>query len=194
VPEVGLVLSSPFVRAWQIAELLEQAGWPAPVCCEELETDYPPHKVLNVLERYGDLSSVAIVGHRPGLHELVSYLLTGDMLGEDCGARPDQKRRRGSPLLRLITRAGRGLSQMVVHAEGAAGCGPQAPASGRRRLAAQRYPREGFEFGVRGGAQAQKGEFYTIDGERADRPVAVALDGGDELVGGWRAVLGLEVG
>jgi phosphohistidine phosphatase len=92
VPEVGLVLSSPFVRTWRTAELLEQAGWPAPVCCEELESDYPPHKVLNVLERYGDLSSVAIIGHRPSLHELVSYLLTGGTIGENCGARVQIKK------------------------------------------------------------------------------------------------------
>ncbi len=92
VPEVGLVLSSPFVRAWWTAEILEQAGWPAPVRCEELEPDYPSHKVLSVLAQHEDLDSVAIVGHRPGLHELVSYLLTGDMIGEDCGARVQIKK------------------------------------------------------------------------------------------------------
>ena len=43
--------------------------------------------MLGVLTRHEDLDSVAIVGHRPGLHELVSYLLTGDTIGEDCGAR-----------------------------------------------------------------------------------------------------------
>jgi phosphohistidine phosphatase len=91
-PEAGIVLSSPFARAWRTAELLEQAGWSAPVCCEELEPDYPPYKVLNVLERYGALDSVAIVGHRPGLHELISYLLTSDMIGEDCGARVQIKK------------------------------------------------------------------------------------------------------
>lgn len=88
VPEVGAVLSSPFARAWRTAEVLEQAGWPAPLPCEELEPDYPPHKVsgvLGTLARYENLSSVAVVGHRPGLHELVSYLLTGDMIGEGCG-------------------------------------------------------------------------------------------------------------
>lgn len=87
VPEVGVVLSSPFARTWRTAEILEQAGWPAPVPCEELEPDYPPHKVLGALARYEGLDSVAIVGHRPGLHELVSYLLTADTIGEDCGAR-----------------------------------------------------------------------------------------------------------
>ncbi len=92
VPEVGLVLSSPFVRAWRTAEILEQTGWLAPVCCEELEPGYPPHKVLSVLARHEDLDSVAIVGHRPGLHELISYLLTGDTTGEECGARVQIKK------------------------------------------------------------------------------------------------------
>ena len=86
-PGVGVVLSSPFARAWRTAEVLRQAGWPAPVPCEELEPDHPPRKLLGVLARYEDLGSVAIVGHRPGLHELVSYLLTGDTVGEDCGVR-----------------------------------------------------------------------------------------------------------
>ena len=92
VPQVGLVLSSPFVRAWRTAEIMKQAGWPAPARCEELEPDYPPHKVLGILARHEDLDSVAIVGHRPGLHELISYLLTGDMIGEGCGARVQIKK------------------------------------------------------------------------------------------------------
>jgi phosphohistidine phosphatase len=81
VPEVGVVLSSPFVRAWRTAEILEQEGWLAPVPCEELKPDYLSQKVLNALARYSDLESVALVGHRPGLHELVSYLLTSDTDG-----------------------------------------------------------------------------------------------------------------
>jgi phosphohistidine phosphatase len=87
VPEVGVVLSSPFARTLRTAEILEQSGWPAPVPCEELEPGYPPHKVLGALTHYDGLDSVAIVGHRPSLHELVSYLLTADTIGEDCGAR-----------------------------------------------------------------------------------------------------------
>ena len=81
MPEVEMVLSSPYVRAWRTAEILEQAGWPAPVSCEELKPDCPPHKVLDVIARYDGLGSVAVVGHRPGLHELVSYLLVGDADG-----------------------------------------------------------------------------------------------------------------
>ena len=72
VSEVGLVLSSPFVRAWPTAEILEQTGWPAPVRCKELEPECTPHKVLSVLARHEDLDSVVIVGHRPGLHELIA--------------------------------------------------------------------------------------------------------------------------
>ena len=86
VPKVELVLSSPFIRAWRTAELLEQRGWPTPVPCVEFEPDYPPPKVLDALARYEHLTSVAIVGHRPGLHELVSYLLTGDATDGACGA------------------------------------------------------------------------------------------------------------
>ena len=78
VPEVGVVLSSPFIRAWQTAEILEQRGWPAPVPCEELEPYCPPHKVLHaLLAHHKDEERAALVGHRPGLHELASYLLTG---------------------------------------------------------------------------------------------------------------------
>lgn len=83
VPEIEMVLSSPFVRAWQTAEILVQAGWPAPVSCEALEPDCPLQKVLDTIARYDGLESVAVVGHRPGLHELVSYLLVGDADGMD---------------------------------------------------------------------------------------------------------------
>ena len=83
VPEVDAVLSSPFARAWRTAEILSEAGWPAPVRCEELEPDYPPHKVVAALERHAGAGSVAFVGHRPGLHELASYFLTGDAEGAE---------------------------------------------------------------------------------------------------------------
>ena len=49
-------------------------------------------KVLSVLARHEDLDSVVIVGHRPGLHELISYLLTGTTIGEECGARVQIKK------------------------------------------------------------------------------------------------------
>jgi phosphohistidine phosphatase len=81
VPEVDSVLSSHFVRAWRTAEILEQRGWPAPISCAALEPNQPPYKVLEALERCAAAKSVAIVGHRPQLHELVSCLVGDDPSG-----------------------------------------------------------------------------------------------------------------
>src|SRR5215203_3731027 len=62
VPEVEVVLSSPYTRAWQTAEIMEQKGWPAPVSCEQLKSDHPLHKVVSVLMRYINAESVAVSG------------------------------------------------------------------------------------------------------------------------------------
>jgi phosphohistidine phosphatase len=79
VPEVEVLLSSPYERAWRTAEILaEQAGWPAPEKLPALEPDIPPEKVVIALETYAGKQSIALVGHRPSLHELAVYLLTGD--------------------------------------------------------------------------------------------------------------------
>src|ERR1700680_3697749 len=46
VPAPKAVLSSPYVRAWQTATILqEEAGWPAPTACDAL-TRYAPSEVL----------------------------------------------------------------------------------------------------------------------------------------------------
>jgi phosphohistidine phosphatase len=79
VSRVDVVLSSPWPRAWQTAELLaQQAGWPKPVACEALESGRAPAEVLQALQPHGGASSVALVGHEPSLSELASYLLTAD--------------------------------------------------------------------------------------------------------------------
>jgi len=78
-PPVELVLASPMARAWHTAELLErEAGWPAPRPCEPLEAGRPPSDALAALQSEGGRSSVAAVGHEPGLSLLASLLLTGD--------------------------------------------------------------------------------------------------------------------
>ncbi|HYZ05828.1 MAG TPA: phosphohistidine phosphatase SixA [Rubrobacter sp.] len=84
VSEVKVLLSSPYERAWRTAEILaEQTGWPAPEKLPALEPDVPPEKVVIALETYAEKQSIALVGHRPGLHELAVYLLTGDAGGAD---------------------------------------------------------------------------------------------------------------
>jgi phosphohistidine phosphatase len=82
VPEVEVLLSSPYERAWRTAEILtEETGWPVPEKFPALEPDVPPEKVVLALETYADRQSIALTGHRPGLHELAVYLLTGDAEG-----------------------------------------------------------------------------------------------------------------
>ena len=84
VPDVEVLLSSPYERAWRTAEILaEQTGWPAPEKLPALEPEVPPEKVVIALETYADKQSIALTGHRPGLHELAVYLLTGDAEGAD---------------------------------------------------------------------------------------------------------------
>jgi phosphohistidine phosphatase len=83
-PRVGALLSSPFDRAWRTAEILaEETSWPEPVPFPALEPEVPPEKVLIALETYADVKFLALVGHRPGLHELASYLITGDANGAE---------------------------------------------------------------------------------------------------------------
>jgi phosphohistidine phosphatase len=76
---VDVVLSSSYTRAWDTAAILaDEAGWPAPTACPALEADGSPEAVLAALTAHGDTRAVALVGHEPYLHELVSFLLTGD--------------------------------------------------------------------------------------------------------------------
>ena len=83
-PGVTALLSSPFERAWRTAEILaERDGWPDPKPATLLEPTLPPEKAAQVLEAYAGADHVAVVGHRPGLHELASYLLTGDADGAE---------------------------------------------------------------------------------------------------------------
>jgi len=76
--EVERVLSSPYARAWQTAEILsEELGWPAPEAFEQLAPSASGADCLSALgHRAG--ASLALVGHQPGLSELASLLLAGD--------------------------------------------------------------------------------------------------------------------
>ena len=76
-PRVDAILSSPYRRAWRTAEILSELdSWPEPEPVAVLEPTLPPQKAAHELEDYS--GCVAVVGHRPGLHELAAYLLTGE--------------------------------------------------------------------------------------------------------------------
>lgn len=80
--QMGQVFSSPLVRAWQTAELLEsEARWPEPSPLPELAPEATPRQTLDALvsrDGIGGSEAIAMVGHRPSLHELASYVLCGD--------------------------------------------------------------------------------------------------------------------
>ena len=76
-PDLEVLLSSGYVRAWQTASLLTQhAGWPAPQRCAELE-GAASDAVCAALAGHGSVQALAIVGHEPCFSELTGYLLTG---------------------------------------------------------------------------------------------------------------------
>ena len=77
VPSVDAVLSSGFARAWQTAELLhDEAGWPVPEDCPELEAGRSAAAALPIL-RDRDERSIALVGHEPYLSALASLVSSG---------------------------------------------------------------------------------------------------------------------
>jgi len=79
VPEVDVVLSSPYVRAWRTAEILhEEAGWPPPEPSDLLGASRAPADGLDAIGARPEASSIAVVGHDPYLSHFISILLTGD--------------------------------------------------------------------------------------------------------------------
>jgi phosphohistidine phosphatase len=78
VPELDTVLSSPLLRARQTAAILEkEAGWPAADLFPELEPGRAPGEVLRGLKSRARGDALALVGHEPGLHDLLGHLLLG---------------------------------------------------------------------------------------------------------------------
>lgn len=85
VPDVDLVESSGFVRAWQTSMLLEEhARWPKPARLERLEvreTASDERAQLDALLRtvaaLRSIPVVAWIGHEPTLSRFASLLLTG---------------------------------------------------------------------------------------------------------------------
>jgi phosphohistidine phosphatase len=77
VGSVDCVLTSPWLRARQTAEILTKvAGWPKPIDTLALAPGRTPAQALEAL-RARDVESVALIGHEPDLSELLAVCLAG---------------------------------------------------------------------------------------------------------------------
>jgi phosphohistidine phosphatase len=84
-PQVELVESSGFTRAWQTAQILaEQTGWPAPSRLERLESapsaEVESERIESLVRAAAALrgiDAIAWVGHEPMLSRLAARFLTG---------------------------------------------------------------------------------------------------------------------
>lgn len=78
------LLSSPLLRARQTARILtDVAGWPSAQIAPELGLEESAQKLLTLMSQQG-VERVAIVGHQPGLGQLLTICL----LGSGSGALP----------------------------------------------------------------------------------------------------------
>ncbi|MCE9620671.1 MAG: histidine phosphatase family protein [Planctomycetes bacterium] len=75
----SLVLASRWSRAWETARILqEEARWPAPQRCTELETEggfAAVEALLRLIRMSRTADRVALVGHEPSLGDLITRLL-----------------------------------------------------------------------------------------------------------------------
>jgi phosphohistidine phosphatase len=77
-----LLLASPWLRAWETAEITAaETGSPAPVACEALADTPDLDMLATAIGEPGPDAIVALVGHEPWTGELASLLLTGDANG-----------------------------------------------------------------------------------------------------------------
>jgi phosphohistidine phosphatase len=77
----GLILSSPYVRAWQTAEMLGEAIGSSVQYCEALEPGVPLRKVTQEIRRAAETNKlIYAVGHNPDISIFAARCI---------GARPD---------------------------------------------------------------------------------------------------------
>lgn len=75
----SLLVSSPWMRAWQSAHLTaEYAGGPIPVAAPALAAPPDLEQLEKAIGNPGPDAIVVMVGHEPWLSELASLLLTGE--------------------------------------------------------------------------------------------------------------------
>jgi phosphohistidine phosphatase len=78
VPTLNLIATSPWTRAKQTAEIVNQEYGVDLDEAEQLTADHRPEELGSWLAEQKDREAVALVGHEPHLGLLVGYLLTGN--------------------------------------------------------------------------------------------------------------------
>ncbi|MEM0968598.1 MAG: histidine phosphatase family protein [Verrucomicrobiota bacterium] len=72
----SIVLTSPYLRAWQTAKhCCDSAGWDPPVEEEAFASGVSPEDAVTYLGEYQELGEVIVIGHEPDLSLLLGYLL-----------------------------------------------------------------------------------------------------------------------
>lgn len=81
-PKKIRVISSPYVRALQTAEILcDEAGWDPPEIDERLSAHLGPAEAMELLQSLDVAGNYAIVGHDPTFSYLPAHLIGANRLG-----------------------------------------------------------------------------------------------------------------
>ncbi len=81
-PKKIRVISSPYVRALQTAEILcDEAGWEPPEIDERLSAHFGPAEAMELLQSLDVAGNYAIVGHDPTFSYLPAHLIGANRLG-----------------------------------------------------------------------------------------------------------------
>ena len=75
--KIDVILSSPYIRAQQTADILHQYFPQSDVITEDrLSAGASANSMAEVVNQYNNYNSIAVVGHEPDLSAFASYLLT----------------------------------------------------------------------------------------------------------------------
>lgn len=78
VPAIDLLATSPLVRTTETANIVAEAyAYPDPIPIDALTPDATPAAFLSWLRAQDADKTIAVVGHDPGLPQIVGLLLTG---------------------------------------------------------------------------------------------------------------------
>ena len=79
IEDIDLIVTSPFVRARQTAEIISEAFYQVKITeAPELVPQSPPQAFLKWLSAHArEFNKVVVVGHEPHLSTFLSYLIAG---------------------------------------------------------------------------------------------------------------------